>query len=296
MMSVFILEDITPGVQAQRDWETPGGLAPISECMFMGQKLDIGVVIVSHTLSGLSPIIRQNVGTWMVTGLPGEDPRLVCNVLGMDLKQADKARTLQPGELVCLNPVLLPKPVYARFPMPAIPGICSEAMRKSTVERFLKNVHTAPAAPMSSFRPRAPVEIPSAGAAAQQKAPELPARSLAFMVHVATSTLAAMMKIYDRLALGCTQGRRVTKGLADIGLIRIHTFSTGKKGGQVGLIEITDSGWELLKKKGLLPPKRRTSGDWEHETAAKLIELEGARLGYRVSFEAPLGGIQADVQ
>ena len=132
MMSVFILEDITPGVQTQRDWETPGGLAPITECMFMGQKLDIGVVIVSHTLSGLSPIIRQNVGTWLVTGLPGEDPRIVCNVLGTDSKQADKARTLQPGELVCSNPVLLPKPVYARFLIPAIPGICSEATRKST--------------------------------------------------------------------------------------------------------------------------------------------------------------------
>jgi len=301
MLCVFITEDITTGVQRQKDWETPGGIAPLSECMFMGQRYKMAVVPVFHTLSGASPVLRRNILSWIVTALPGEDPHLVCNVLSTDIRQAEKLRTLRPGEFVCSNPVLWPKPVYVTFSKPSIPGICTESMRRYTVEKFLKNVKTAPPAPLSTFKPAVGTQ-PDVSNKTQDslrtkpQLPLLPSRGLEFMTQVITSKPTTVTRIDKRLCLNAMQGRRVRKALEDTGLIRIHAFSTGRVGGRISLVEITDIGWELLSKKGFSRPKVKVGGSWEHQTAAQLVEADGIRSGYKVSFEIPMGSIQADVQ
>jgi hypothetical protein len=104
------------------------------------------------------------------------------------------------------------------------------------------------------------------------------------------------MKVNEQMGLNPTQGRRISKRLEELGLIRIHTLSTGKRGGQIHLVEVTELGWELLAGKGFTRPPARTQGDWEHEAAALLIEARGKQQGYGVSFEVDLGGLRMDVQ
>jgi DNA-binding Lrp family transcriptional regulator len=296
MNCFFIYEDITLGVQRQKDWETPGGISPLAECLFMGQRLGIGAAIVSHTLSTLSPVIRQNIETWIVPRLSAEDPHLVCNLLGTTAEQAEKLRTLHPGEFVCFNPVLWHKPVYATFSRPHIPGICTESMRRSTIEQFNKKVRAAPPAPLGTFRPHASGGHQSAPDKTGSRFPDLPARCLEFMVAAATGLPVPLTELYRRLGISGTEGWRIVKRLQDVGFIRIHNFSTGKRGGQLSLPEVTDPAWQFLIRKGLYRPKSRTNGDWEHEIADVLIEAEGKKQGQKVSFEPDLGGMRADVQ
>jgi len=296
MKCLFVLDDITISVHKQRDRESPGGISPIPESMTMGQALELGVIVIVHTLSGLSEIIQQNVEVIFVFGLPGQDPRLVCNMLRVNPEQAEKLRVLRPGEFVALNPLIWPKTVYATFLPPNIPGICTEEMRRSAVEEFLRNVKTSAPAPLSAFRSNLPDETQDEVAATDSQMRKLPPRCIELMVHVAASLPAPVTKIYARMALSSTAGRRIIKRLQELGLARIHCFPTGKRGGQISLIELTEPAWELLREKGFAKPKPKTGGDWEHEVAAQLIEAEGKKLGYKVSFEVELGGVRVDVQ
>lgn len=296
LICLFCADDGTGAIHSQRDFESPGGLSPIVDCMINGRALNEGVICLVNSLTLISEVARQNSCAFFVCSIQGENPWILCNTLDLTQKQCDQFRSARVGEIICFNKGLFRRPVYATFSPPHIPGECDEATRQVNVSQFLAKVKTTPQVRLSSFRPNTSEQIPSDRTATEQKQPELAPRWLAFLTHVATSTPIPLSEVYKRLSLSFTQGRRVTKGLAHLGLIRIHTFSTGKIGGRVRLIEITGAGWEYLISKGLSPPKSRTNGGWEHETAAQLIEIEGVRLGYRVSFEIPLGGLQADVQ
>ena len=59
---------------------------------------------------------------------------------------------------------------------------------------------------------------------------------------------------------------------------------------------LTEPAWKLLKQVGTSPAKSRTNGGWEHEVAAVLLEAEGKKQGYVVSFEVDLGSVRIDVQ
>jgi len=69
MICLFVFDNITVSVHKQRNRETPGGIGPIPETVVMGQALDIGVVVIMQTLSGLSEMIRQNVEVIFVFGV-----------------------------------------------------------------------------------------------------------------------------------------------------------------------------------------------------------------------------------
>jgi len=293
MICFFILEDITIGIQSQKDWETPGGISPIAECMFMGQKLDIGAAVVTHTLSGSSPIIRQNVESWFVSALPGEDPRLVCNMFGADFDQAEKLRTLRRGEFMCLNPVLWPKPVIASFSPPHIPGVCSESIRRSTVEKFNKKVNAASPAPLEVFKPKVATKTKDGGAATPHT--ELPSSQIEMLIVIVTGPPKPATKVYEQMGLGRTQCRRIVKALESIAAVLIHRFSTGRIGGQLCFFEITEYGWQILELKGISRPKSLTNGGFEHELAARLIEAKARVEGFGVEFEIDIGGLRLDV-
>ena len=115
------------------------------------------------------------------------------------------------------------------------------------------------------------------------------------LVLIATGIPKPVNKLCKQIGLSRTQLRRITKRLESTGLITPHRFSTGKVGGQLCFYEITKFGWQILKKKGVLRPKSRTGGGFEHELAAKLIEQKGKRQGYSVQFEVDIQGVRLDV-
>jgi hypothetical protein len=295
MMVVFIMEDTTSGVHAQRDWETPGGIAPIAECMFMGQKLDLGVVCVTHTLSGTSPIIRQNVGTFVVCGLPGENPRLICDTLMVTPAQAEKIKTLHPGEFVILNPALGDKCVYATFEEPQMPGRISESEQKKVAARFLGQVKACPPAPLSVFFPKPSSEE---GYAQHSRGSDkaLSSDQVEMLVGIATGPRRPMCQIYDQMNKSRAQGRRVVKRLESIGAVVLHTIASGRRGGQLLFPEVTDYGWRVLADMRIVRPTPKTGGGFTHELAAALIQRAEARKSRKLAFEIDIGGRRLDVR
>jgi hypothetical protein len=293
MKAFFVLDDATLGVHEQRDWETPGGVSPIAECMFMGQKYEIGVAVVSHTVSALSAIISQNIRAWLVTGLPGEDARPICNLLATSPEQAEELRTaLRCGQFVCLNPTLWPKPVRAEFARPQIPGLCDEAMQQAVAANFLAAVITKPPAPLEVFRPRPPASVlpPTKETPAQG----LPAEQIEMLVIIASGLPKTAGKVYELMRLSRVQGVKVAQALETAGAIADHRFSTGKVGGQICFFEILDYGWTILQPRGLSKPAPLTKGGFEHELAAQLLKAEAIRDNLGIAFEVDLGGPRMD--
>jgi len=283
-MCLFVLEDITPSVQRQRDWETPGGIGPISECLFMGQKYDLATIVVSHTLSGTSPIIRDNAETIVMFAMPGEHPRLICDTLGVTLEEAQKIKTLRPGELVIFNPALWEKCVYATFEKPQISGKLEESERRRTVEDFLKRIKVCGPAPLDVFRPALALKASEVGVGTGVQH-NLTSLQLEMLVLIATGVPRPTCELYAMKGLTRSQGWRLTKALELMGLIVPHFLPTGKRGGQLCFYDVTEYGWQILAGMGILRPKSLTNGSFIHELAARLIEAWGKKQSRIVKFE-----------
>ena len=296
MQTLFILDDITASVTKQRDRETPGGVGPIAELMYMGQALSIGIILLVHTISGLSDFILQNTECFFVFGAVGENPYILGNLLGVTNKHIDRMRTLRPGEFVGFNPLMTSKAVYAAFARPLIPDSCSEDIRKAAVDNFFEKVTTSPPQPLSAFLANPPKQATPTTSIPPANVPGLPSDCLQCLTIAATGTIKIIGDIYKELGLSNTQGGRIIKKLDNLGLIKLHEFSTGRVGGNLKLIEITEPGWNVLKEKGFHNPSRLTNGGWEHETAARLVETDAKKRGHKTSFEVDYNGFRADVR
>ncbi len=294
-VTLFIIDDSTLGIQQQRDWETPGGVSPIAECMFMGQKYKIGVLIIAHLASAMSHIICQNIRAWFITGLPGETISVIRNLLGMNSEQAEATRSsLVRGQFVCFNPLLWPRAVYASFAQPVIPGICDESMRKVHLQVFLAAVKTMPPAPLEVF---GVAPVPAAGAQGQAAAGAgkavLP-EQVQMLVVVASGVPKTAGKVYEAMGSSRAQCRKMAAALEAAGAMAVHRFSTGRVGGQICFFEVLDHGWTILEARGTSRPAALTNGGFEHELAAQLLKAEAKRNNLAVQFEVDVGGVRVD--
>jgi hypothetical protein len=298
MICIYGLEDFTLGVQGQLDSYTPGGVGPTAESMFMGQRYGMGIICVTHTLSGTSQIIRDNAETVIAFGLPGENQRLICDTFGATFEQTERIKTLRPGEFVILNPALWDKCVYATFEKPQIPDRLGEPTRRAAVESFLRQVRTSPPAASSVFKPSEQGENFVEGEAGKQRPGEVQLSSDCFkmLVLVATGPVKPATKVYELMGKSRAQGCRIAELLDRIGIIVPHRFSTGKVGGQLCFFEISEFGWQFLHKKGISKPKPHTNGGFEHELTARLIEASEKKQGRDMKWEQDLFGKRLDGQ
>jgi len=295
MICIYVLEDFTLGVQGQLDTYTPGGVGPTAESMFMGQRYDMGIICVTHTLSGTSQIIRENAETVIAFGLPGENPRLICDTFGATFEQAERIKTLRPGEFVILNPALWDKCVYATFEKPEISGRLDEATRRSAVQEFLKHIKAFPPAPFDAFKKKIPSDAVTENNFISSALSILTSDHIQMLVLIASGIPKPATKLYQQMGLNRTQGRRLAKKLESIGAITPHTYSTGKVGGHLCFFEVTDYGWRILQQKGIFKPKPKTNGGFDHELAVCLIEVSEKRQGNTVRFEVDLFGKRLDI-
>jgi len=261
--------------------------------MFMGQKYDMGVIYVTHTLSGTSPIIRQNAQTIIVTGLPGESAGLICDTLGVTAEMADRIKTLRPGDFAILNSVLWDKCVYATFEKPQIPSKLQEAERRRVVESFLRKVKAAAPAPLEAFR-----TVPSVKATesdvAHSVGQKLTSSDIEMLVHASTGSPKPICVIYRLMGFSRAQGRRIAKRLESLGAIVLHAIRTGRRGGRLCFPEVTDFGWQILKDIGISKPPSKTNGTFLHELAARLIEAWERKQSHAVTFEVDVGDKRGD--
>jgi len=294
------VDDGTMAISRHSDEASTGGISSVVDCMINGRALGIGVIGLINSLSAISDIARQNTSGFFTCSVSGENPWILKNTLGLTTEQIEQFRvkSAKPGNVIVYNPVLFDKPVHGVSTLLPIPGRCDENIRQASVARFMKKVIFSAPAPTTAFgQPVLP--LPAAPARKKQPAPtfpDIPQRHTEFLMQIVSSLPVPVGVIYARMSLGSIQGRRTTKALENLGFIALHAFSTGRIGGRIVLVEITPVGWSFLATKGFKQPASKTKGGWEHETAAILIEAEGRRQGFKVSFEISLGTVQADVQ
>ncbi len=289
---VFVLEDATAAVHIQRDRETPGGVSPISDCAYMGQRLGMGVICVTHTLGSTSEIIRQNVGAFVVCGLPGENPRLICDTLMVTSDQADKIQILHPGEFVLRNGALWDRTVYGFYQKPQIPGPISESDQRETAGRFLQNVQACPPVSFDAFGPKPASHGPDPKKDTAHK--ELPQEQIEMLVIIASGVPKTAGKVYEAMGLSRAQGVKIARALEAVGAIAAHRFSTGRVGGQLAFFEVLAYARTILQARGISRPIPLTNGGFEHELAAQLLRAEAIRSGFGIQFEVDVGGVRVD--
>jgi len=293
MLVCHICDDMMTGTTSQLDSYTPAGIAPFAECMIMQQRYNMGSIILVQSLSELSHIIRQNIQTWLLFPIVPDNPQLLCNTICLDESQVKQVPCLRLGEFIIFNPDLANNPQLARFEEVHFPGVLDEAARLRTVEKFLANVKTSPPAPLTAFM--SSLGSQTADGAKTTPMPELPPRGLEFMVLVYTGIPRPITKYYEHLNISRAAGAKLTQRIELLGFIRVHHFSTGKRGGKVSLIEITPEGKKLLESKGFFKRKKKTGGDFEHDAGTDLVEDDGKKKGNNVTFEADVGGLRVDI-
>lgn len=292
MHCTLLIEDATGSAQKQRDAETPGGVSPLAEVMFMGQKYKLGVFLVCHGLAGLGTLIQRNTEAWIVTRIQGEDPYLFRNVLGLTPEQVDQMRTLRPGTFAIFNPNLWPKPVLASFSSPAIPGVCDNTMQKDSVVKFLAKVTTKPPVNLSVFLPEA--TVPGQSTEAPSPMQDVPQPQIEILVMIASGPPKTVGAIYELMGLSRTQGRRNIKALENLGFVCAHRFSGRGMGGQICFFEILEPGWMFLEPRGLSRPASLTHGGFEHDLAARLLKTQTRERGKNIEFEVDLNSMVTD--
>jgi hypothetical protein len=159
----------------------------------------------------------------------------------------------------------------------------TEEERKILAEGFLARVKAVKAAPPVN------VETETGKATAMPvSGSELFPGQVQVLMFAGTGRIMPVSRMYEQLCLTRAQGSKLVGDLERKGRVIPHLFSTGQRGGPVTILEVTDQGWEELKKRGIDRPVPRTEGGWEHNLAAILIGEEGERQGMRVRYEVDL--------
>jgi hypothetical protein len=284
---VIVLEDatlLTSGNELH-------GESPLTSIAFMARQYKMGFVYANHTLSASARLLA-NLESIFVLGMSDQDPHRIQQLLTCTPEQAARVSTLQPGEAIARIPSMWPQPVYCRFPYIYPPRKLTEEERLNIVRPFLNSI-TA----VKYVEHGLPVIILSKQTSTPQ--PSVPATNYE---EIQMLTLAAMdkslqlCKLYDLMGVNRRDGRKIMDRLELKGLLRPHTFATGKVGGQVSYLEITDAGWQILIAKGFVQPLPLTGGGFLHDLCAKLITSVEKTHGRLVRYEVDIYGKRLDVE
>lgn len=114
-----------------------------------------------------------------------------------------------------------------------------------------------------------------------------------FLMHVANNPHDFSTHHYNDQTLSLASGTRLRQKLHDAGYIRVHRIATGRRGGMPEIIELTESGYQVLS---LTRPSWRGHGSFEHSWWAHRVRawLEG-QSRTEVIIEKLLNGKAADV-
>ncbi|KAA0219501.1 MAG: hypothetical protein EDS66_17605 [Planctomycetota bacterium] len=72
-------------------------------------------------------------------------------------------------------------------------------------------------------------------------------------------------------------------------------MSSGKRGGHLYFIEVTEQGWLELEQRGFSRSPKPTKGGFLHNLAALALEHDGKKQNCKVHFEAQVNGVFVDV-
>jgi len=160
----------------------------------------------------------------------------------------------------------------------------------NTAENFCRSITARKAARL--YLPDSPAGAGGSGKGFIGKAID---ECIRMLVLVATVFLRPLTWVYEQANVTRTTGGRLVRKLINAGLVREHTFSTGKRGGKLKILEVTYAGWVKLRELGIQQPQDLTHGGWEHNLIAAALELIGKQRNWQVSFEVVVGDVRMDV-
>ena len=309
---VLGLDDATLEVDAQRSWDSPGGVSPLDQTVFMGAGLGERCIIVSHSFSSLSSQVRQNIQTYFFVRVLAEEAAAVKRALRLTPEQLERLMALAPGEFLAFAGSFWPKPVLVTFDPPAA-GVLSEDERRRTVRGFLAGVAatkaptTAPtgegASATSTTKAAGAVSGETGSRADKEKdfrssrrAPrasegsaKLSAEELEVLVTLRHGPMTSM-ELYGACRKSPAKGSRLVTGLEAKGCAGRRKVISKKRGGNFTYVALTDGGWSELEARGFKREKTSTRGSGLHDLAAGRIKERGVREGHEVAFEYTFGG------
>lgn len=105
-----------------------------------------------------------------------------------------------------------------------------------------------------------------------------------------------LTQMYKQLCITGAKGARAVRELVNVGLVLVHTFPTGKRGGGIRILQVTEAGWNKLSEYRVKRPKTLTRGGWAHNLIAAALGTLGTGQGFRVAYEVVVGDLRMDVR
>jgi hypothetical protein len=296
---LFVLEDATSLLDVQRDRETPGGTSLLAEGTLLSREQNFGAIFILHGVTSVSPKILQNCESFFVCASQGEDDRVLQRLLGTTPETTAAIRLLRPGQEVASIPNIWPLPVLVTSP--SMKGDwATDAECEASAEQFLSGVTAVEAVvlPQSDGdQDKADGSSSAVGGRPGGAAIPLTGDEVRILVLAGKRVPPSMTAIYSQAGLSRGQGGKCVKDLEKKGMVALHDgFATGKRGGPLTLLEVTDRGWEALATRGIERPKALTRGSWEHNLVAAALGEIGQRQKAHVDYEVDLGGVRVDVE
>jgi len=214
------------------------------------RKFDFGCILVDQVVSSIPVEIPSTCNTLMAFRLnSGSEVRNIGDNLALSYEERDFLTQI-PQQMCIVRTSRHPKAFVVRIPDVEQEDIAEEEIRQAT-ERALAEL---------SWKPRCQPEV-------KKREPEPREDVVAqdeqnYLKFCAEHPGLMITETYRLFGVKAWKGNALKKSLEQRGFINAFTYSTGKKGGVITLVEVTVAGYEYLRKRkmGVTPPRGRGGG------------------------------------
>ena len=286
-MVLLVLDDITPAIMKNNPTYAGNG-PPLIDQLEMFRHVGIGAALNFHGLSTADPRALQAIESKILVGGRGEDEYVLRNMFGLNERQAQRCRVLQPGEAVALVPSAWPKSVFGYFPRVEFAEVSDEFCR-ATAEALMASV--------TAERANQP-QVAGIGQAADADIrhwhPERKFEAVRAMLQFTSDRLDSMMEHGRVLDIRPGKLTKLVNRLERYSLVARHSLIIGRANRT--FIEVCDSAYDLLEEMGHeVRPRKLTRGHYIHELTALAWGEIAACDGLELSYEVDLGAVRFDV-
>jgi DNA-binding MarR family transcriptional regulator len=256
----------------------------LTDYLLLMRERRLGLMVMSHTFSGLNDLVRQNMGTVVFTGVRSENKFTIRDLIGVNEKQFEQMRVLSKGQAVVFAPSKWPRPLLGNVPFvplqEASVGVCRESAR-----RFLAGVDCVEWA--SNPEPEPVVE---------NNPSHLEPLVRQYLVEANSLVPLTVSMLAERCGVSRDSGQRVLVDLENRGLVKTVVVPTGRRGAPYKMVVLSEAGEAEIRNMGLLVPERKLHGGRLHDGVGVALGEVLKRGGCDVRFEVQVGNLRCDVR
>lgn len=283
---MIVMDDATMNV-SQANESRYAGSSPLTDYLLLMRERRIGLMIMSHTFSGMSDLIRQNLGTYIFTGVRSENKFLIKDLIGVDDKQFEQMRTLSREQAIAFAPSIWPRPLLGEVPFSPLNEVDDATCRRSA-ERFLASVNCV------RWVPSAPVE-PVAQESNQDENPLGPAERR-YLIEANSQVPRTVTMLAQACDISRDTGQNILRDLEHHSLVKTVIASTGRRGAPYRLVVLTKWGEEMIRSMNLNVLEQKIHGGRLHNGIGVALAEVLKRESHSVQFEVVVGNHRCDVR